>query len=138
MRIMALDVGEKTIGIAVSDLLGYTAQGLDTILRKDIDNDIKQIQDLIGKYEVSEIIVGFPRNMNGTIGRKAEEIEKFIASLKETIDLDVKKWDERLTTAAGEKVLLQANMSRKKRKKVIDKIAACLILQNYLDRRKNV
>lgn len=137
MRIIALDVGQKTIGVAVSDPLGYTAQGIDTILRKNIDEDIRQIKDLISKYEISEIVVGFPKNMDGTIGRKAEEINEFIKILREAIELNIKKWDERLTTAAGEKILLQADMSRKKRKKVIDKVAACLILQSYLDRRRN-
>ncbi len=137
MRIIALDVGQKTIGVAVSDPLGYTAQGIDTILRKNIDEDIRQIKDLISKYEISEIVVGFPKNMDGTIGRKAEEINEFIKILREAIELNIRKWDERLTTAAGEKILLQADMSRKKRKKVIDKVAACLILQSYLDRRRN-
>ncbi len=144
MRIMALDIGEKTIGIAISDPLGYTAQGIKTIRRKNIKADIIEIKNLITQYEIDEIIVGFPKNMNGTIGKKAKEVNKFIAILGKEInsfgtfknpkDLCIKRWDERLTTVASEKILLEANISRKKRKNVLDKLAACLILQNYLDR----
>ena len=117
MRIMALDVGQKTIGIAISDALGYTAQGIDTVLRKNIKEDIKQIKDLIVKHEVSEIVVGFPKNMDGTVGKKAEEINKFIEFLSKRVDIDIKRWDERLTTVVGERMLLQADISRKKGKK---------------------
>ncbi|MFH1238496.1 MAG: Holliday junction resolvase RuvX [bacterium] len=138
MRIMALDVGEKTIGVAVSDPLGYTAQGIVTIARRNLKDDITQLKVLIDKYEVSEIIVGFPKNMDGSIGKKAEEVERFIEAIGQDIKLPVKKWDERLTTVAGHKILLEGDMSRKKRKKVIDKLAACLILQNYLNRQQNV
>ncbi|MFH1238623.1 MAG: Holliday junction resolvase RuvX, partial [bacterium] len=94
---MALDVGEKTIGVAVSDPLGYTAQGIVTIARRNLKDDITQLKVLIDKYEVSEIIVGFPKNMDGSIGKKAEEVERFIEAIGQDIKLPVKKWDERLT-----------------------------------------
>jgi putative holliday junction resolvase len=138
MRIMALDLGEKTIGVAMSDPLGYTAQGVETIARRKIKDDIGRLKALIDKYEVSEIVIGFPKNMDGTLGKKAEEVDSFIKIIGQDIKLPIKKWDERLTTVAGHKILLEGDMSRAKRKKVIDKLAACLILQNYLDRQKNV
>lgn len=137
MRIMALDVGEKNIGVAVSDPLGYTAQGIGTISRRDIKTDINQLKTLIDKYGVTELIIGFPKNMNGTVGKKAEEVDKFIRAVGKEIQLSIKKWDERLSTVAGQKILLEGDVSRRKRKKVIDKLAACLILQNYLDRQQN-
>ncbi|MFH1784391.1 MAG: Holliday junction resolvase RuvX [bacterium] len=137
MRIMALDLGTKTIGVAVSDPLGYTAQGIKTIRRSGKKEDLAQLADLIKSYEVQEIIIGFPKNMNGTVGFKAQEVNSFIDILKKEFNLDVRPWDERLSTKAGERMLIEGDVSRKKRKKVIDTVAACLILQNYLDRKQN-
>lgn len=134
MRIMGLDVGDKTIGVALSDPMGWTAQGLEVIRRKsDVQEDFQRLLQIIREYEVESILVGLPKNMNGTIGPQGEKVLAFVEQLKEEINLPVKTWDERLSTVAAEKVLLQADVSRSKRKKVIDKMAAAVILQGYLD-----
>lgn len=134
MRILGLDVGDKTIGVALSDPLGWTAQGLEVIRRKgNIDQDLTRLTELIKEYEVERILVGMPKNMNGTIGPQGEKVLEFIQTLEEKIGLPVKSWDERLSTVAAERTLLQADVSRSKRKKVIDKMAAAIILQGYLD-----
>lgn len=132
-RILAIDIGEKRIGIAVSDALSITAQGLETIQRKNAEDTLNKIKDLIKKYKVSKIIVGMPLNMDGTKGPSAETIEGYVAILKKETGVDIGMVDERLTTAQGERILLDADLSRKKRKNSIDKIAAQLILQTYLD-----
>ncbi|MDK2918530.1 MAG: putative pre6S rRNA nuclease [Candidatus Petromonas sp.] len=137
MRIMGLDVGDKTIGVAVSDLLGWTAQGLETIRRTNLKNDINRLKEIIKKMEVKKIVVGLPKNMNGTIGSQGEKVLIFVDKLKNKLDIEVILWDERLTTVAAEKMLISADVSRKKRKKVIDKLAAVYILQGYLDRQKS-
>lgn len=136
MRLMGLDVGEKTIGVAKSDELGLTAQGLEVIRRKSLEEDLNRLVELINEYEIEEIIVGLPKNMNGTIGPRAELIKDFSEDIKSKIEIPISFWDERLTTVVAEKTLLEANVSRKKRKKVIDKIAAMLILQGYLDMKR--
>jgi putative Holliday junction resolvase len=138
MRMMGLDVGSKTVGVAVSDLLGWTAQGIETISIDEVNQQfgLKRIQELINEYEVSGFVVGYPKNMNNTIGPRAEASEAYAARLKKKFNLPVVMWDERLTTMAAERVLIDADMSRKKRKKVIDKIAASMILQGYLDSQK--
>ncbi|MEW6696395.1 MAG: Holliday junction resolvase RuvX [Bacillota bacterium] len=133
MRIMGLDVGDKTIGVALSDPLGWTAQGLEVIRRQDIDKDLARLSEIIRQYEVEKILVGLPKNMNATIGPQGEKVLDFIERLKTRIDLPVKTWDERLSTVAAERMLIQADVSRSKRKKVIDKMAAAVILQGYLD-----
>lgn len=134
MRKMGIDLGEKTIGIAVSDELGWTAQGLETIKRTNEKKDLERIGELIKEFNVSEIVVGYPKNMNGTVGERGQASERFAKLLNKRFQLPVHLWDERLTTVAAEKTLLDADMSRKKRKQVIDKLAAVLILQSYLDR----
>ena len=126
MRIMALDVGSRTIGIACSDALLMTAQGIETIRRTSLE--------LISEYEVHELVVGMPKNMNGTKGDRAEKTEEFVEKMKAVIDLPVTFWDERLSTVMAERQLIAADVSRKKRKGVIDKMAAVVILQGYLDR----
>jgi putative Holliday junction resolvase len=136
-RIMGLDVGEKTIGVAVSDLLGLTAQGIKTIKRRDINNDIKIIKDFVEGYEVNKIIIGLPRNMDGTYGNSVDKIKEFGNLVKDRLKCSVSYWDERLSTVSAEKMLIDADMSRKKRRVVIDKIAAVIILQNYLDYNQN-
>lgn len=134
MRIMALDVGSKRIGVALSDPLKITAQGLQTFQRTTLEEDIKGLWKLIDEHEVSQLVVGLPKNMDGTIGFKAEEVQQFIADLTAERKIDVIWIDERLTTVSAERVLLEADVSRAKRKKVIDKMAAVVILQSYLDR----
>lgn len=132
MRIMGLDVGEKRIGIALSDPLGWTAQGHSVLHCKNLQSDLKHLQDLCHEYEVTLIIVGLPRNMNGTLGPKAREVQEFAGQLAAYTGIEVDFWDERLTTLSAERTLLEADVSRRKRKQVIDKLAAVNILQGYL------
>ena len=134
MSIMALDVGSRTIGIAGSDALLMTAQGIETIRRTSLENDFNRLRELISEYEVHELVVGMPKNMNGTKGERAEKTEEFVEKMKAVIDLPVTFWDERLSTVMAERQLIAADVSRKKRKGVIDKMAAVVILQGYLDR----
>ncbi|WP_204758269.1 Holliday junction resolvase RuvX [Heliomicrobium gestii] len=133
MRIMGLDVGDKTIGVAVSDLMGWTAQGIETIRRGRLAADMERLKELVKAYEVERIVCGLPRNMNGTYGPRAEGIRDFGRVVGEKLDIPVDYWDERLTTVAAQKTLIAGDMSRAKRKQVVDKLAAVLILQNYLD-----
>lgn len=133
MRVMGLDVGTKTIGIAISDELGLTAQGLKTLRRKSMEDDLKEIAAIINQFEISKIVVGLPKNMNGTLGSQAETVLKWMEILKDRLQVPVVTWDERLSTVGASRVLLEADLSRRKRKKVIDKLAAVLILQGYLD-----
>lgn len=139
VRIIGLDFGDKTIGVALSDEMGWTAQGLEVIQRKSggLHSDIERISELVKQYEVTEIVVGLPKNMNGTIGPRGEICIEFAERLKNILSIPVQLWDERLTTVSAERTLIEADVSRKKRKKVIDKMAAGLILQGYLDRRMN-
>lgn len=137
MRIMGLDVGDKTIGVAVSDLLGWTAQGVETIKRTSSKADLNRIKEIIDEMDVKKIVVGLPKNMNGTIGPQGEKVLKFCEKIKKKFDMEVVLWDERLTTVAAEKMLISADMSRKKRKQVVDKVAAVYILQGYLDSQKS-
>jgi putative Holliday junction resolvase len=134
-RIMGLDIGDKTIGVAVSDPMLITAQGLKTIKRENIKKDLEEIVNLIREYNVKKVVIGLPKNMNNTIGPQGEKVLSFVNKLKDKIDIEVYLQDERLTTVAAEKTLIEGNMSRRKRKKVIDMIAATYILQTYLDRR---
>ncbi|TWE02493.1 putative Holliday junction resolvase [Neobacillus bataviensis] len=135
MRAMGLDVGSKTVGIALSDELGWTAQGLKTL---KINEEKKQfgfeeIGQLIKEYQVDTVVIGLPKNMNGTIGPRGEASKQYAAEIENRFSVPTVLWDERLTTMAAERVLLEADVSRKKRKKVIDKMAAVMILQGYLD-----
>jgi putative Holliday junction resolvase len=131
VRIMGLDLGEKTIGVAMSDPLRITAQGVQVIRRSK--NEMEELARLIHEYEVKEIVLGYPRNMNGTLGERAKLTEAFAERLKKQFALQVKLWDERLSTVGASRALLEADLSRAKRKKVIDKMAAVFILQGYLD-----
>lgn len=130
---MGLDIGSHTIGVAISDELGITAQGLKTLRRKSMEEDFKEIATIIGQFEIENIVVGLPKNMNGTLGKQAEIVLKWIKILIDKIPVPVVTWDERLSTVGASKILLEADLSRRKRKKVIDKLAAVLILQGYLD-----
>lgn len=132
-RIMGLDIGDNTIGVAVSDLMGMTAQGVTTIKRSSKKNDIEALKQIVEERQVNLIVSGLPKNMNGTIGTQAEKVMKFCDLIKEELGLEIKFWDERLTTVSAEKMLIQGDVRRKNRKKVIDKLAAVLILQGYLD-----
>ncbi|MGZ3537040.1 MAG: Holliday junction resolvase RuvX [Thermodesulfobacteriota bacterium] len=139
MRIMGLDIGTRTIGIAISDELGITAQGLKTLRRKSMEEDFKEIAAIIRQFEIEKIIVGLPQNMDGTLGIQAEKVLNWMEALKDRVEIPIATWDERLSTVGASRVLLEADLSRRKRKNVIDKLAAVLILQGYLDqsRRKN-
>lgn len=138
MRIMGLDFGSKTVGVAVSDSLLVTAQGVEIIRRKD-ENKLRQtlarIEELIVEYEVEEIVLGLPKNMNATEGVRAELTFEFKDKLERRTGLTVHMWDERLTTVAADKTMMEAGVRRENRKKYVDMIAAVLILQGYLDRR---
>lgn len=134
MRILALDVGDKTIGVAASDLLLCTAQGIEVIRRTSLTRDLERLQQLIDQYEVTTIVVGLPKNMNGTIGPRGELTQQFASELETLFPgIVIKLWDERLSTVAAQKALIAADVSRAKRKQVIDKMAAVFILQGYLD-----
>ena len=137
MRIMGLDLGDKTIGVAVSDSLGWTAQALETIARKNIETDIERIRELIREWEVGKIVVGLPKNMNSTIGPLGEKAIEFAKVLEEATGLEVVLWDERLSTVAAERMLIEGEVGWDKWKWVIDKVAASIILQGYLDSRMN-
>ena len=134
MRSMSLDLGSRTIGVAVSDLTGLIASGVETIRRTSPERDFERLGELITRWEVDEIVLGYPKNMNGTIGERAHLSEAFAAELRSRFNgIPVILWDERLSTVAAEKVLIDADLQRKKRRKVIDMMAAVVILQNYLD-----
>lgn len=137
MRILGLDFGSRTVGVAVSDGLLLTAQGVETIERKD-ENKLRKtcarIEEIVKEYEVSTIVLGLPKNMNNTEGERVEKTKEFGTMLERRTGLPVVYWDERLTTVAAEQVLMESGVRRENRKSVIDKIAACFILQGYLDR----
>jgi putative Holliday junction resolvase len=136
MRIMGLDYGSKTVGVAISDSLLLTAQGVETIERKEenkLRKTLARIEALVKEYEVEKIVLGLPLNMNDTIGERAEKTLEFKAMLERRTGLEVILWDERLTTIEAEQILIESNVRREDRKKYIDKIAAGFILQGYLD-----
>jgi putative holliday junction resolvase len=132
-RILCLDMGEKRIGLAVSDPLGITAQGLEVWVRRDRQVDLEHLIQVAREYQVQRIVVGLPRHMDGRLGAAAPGIMEFANALGSTLEVEVIPWDERLTTAAAERVLIQADVSRRRRRQVIDQVAAVLILQSYLD-----
>ena len=135
---MGLDMGSHTIGLAISDESGLIAQSLETIRRRSTEEDFKEITRVIDQFKIEKIVVGLPKNMNGTLGKQAEMVLEWIEGLKKRISLPVVTWDERLTTVGATKILLEADLSRKKRKKVIDQLAAALILQGFLDQNRNL
>jgi putative Holliday junction resolvase len=138
MRILALDVGTRTIGVAVSDELGITANGVATIRRKDIEYDKAELGKIIERYAPTEILVGIPYRSDGGVGKRGQEIMKFADILKGAFDLPVIYWDESFSTADAERFLISADVGRKKRKQVIDKMAAVYILAEYLESRRPV
>lgn len=136
MRIMGLDYGSKTVGVAVSDPLGITAQGVETVTRKDegkLRKTCARLESLIQEYGIERIILGYPKNMNNTEGERAKKTMEFKDMLARRTGLEVVLWDERLTTIAAERILMESGVRREHRKEVIDKVAAQLILQGYLD-----
>ncbi|TLS53597.1 Holliday junction resolvase RuvX [Paenibacillus antri] len=136
MRIMGIDYGDRQIGVAVSDELFLTAQGVTTLRNSGDERVLHDIAKLAKEYGVTELVVGLPKNMNGTIGPRGELAQAFARDLGETAGLPVTMWDERLTTMSAQRTLIEADVSRKKRKEVIDRMAAALILQNYMDSRR--
>ena len=135
-RYIGLDVGDRTIGVAISDPFLLTAQSLMTIKRKSKIEDIEIINDIIKEKDVTKIIVGLPKNMNNTVGPQAKKVKTFVKELRKHTDLEIVYVDERLTTVSATRVLIEQNVSRKKRKDVIDSVAATYILQTYLDMRR--
>ena len=136
MRILGLDYGSKTVGVAVSDPLGLTAQKVETIWRKQenkLRRTLARIEELIAEYEVEKIVLGFPKNMNNTVGERAEKALEFGEMLKKRTGLEVIMWDERLTTVESDRTLIEACVRRENRKQYLDGIAAVFILQGYLD-----
>lgn len=133
MRILGLDIGDRTIGVAISDPLGLTAQGITTVKRKGIERDIEEIKNICSEYGVEKIVAGLPKNMNGTLGPQSEKVKSVCEALETNLGIEIIMWDERLTTVAAHRLMLEADLSREKRKKIVDKIAATYILQGYLD-----
>lgn len=132
-RALGLDVGDKTLGIAVSDELGFTAQGVEVRQRTSVATDVAYIRELVRRFDVDTLVVGLPKNMDGTLGPQAQKTMAFTAQLRQRCAVPVIEWDERLTTRQAERVLLEADASRRRRKQVRDKLAAQLILQAYLE-----
>lgn len=137
VRVLGLDVGERTIGLAVSDELGLTAQPLEVIRRKAPADDLRRVLEKAEQLKVEAFVVGLPRNMNGTFGPSAEVCQAFAETLRQASKLPVHMVDERLTTVAAHRTLLEANLSRARRRKIVDATAAALILRTYLDRRSS-
>lgn len=135
MRIIGIDYGDKRIGIAVSDPLGWTAQGVETVVRSfDMSKTMDRIKQLVKEYNVDRIVVGFPLNMNGTVGPRGEKTIEFIESLKNELNnIDIVKWDERLSTVAAHRTMHEIGVKTSKKKSIVDQIAASYILQSYLD-----
>ncbi|MFH1552148.1 MAG: Holliday junction resolvase RuvX [Candidatus Omnitrophota bacterium] len=133
MRIMGLDIGTKNIGVALSDETGILAQGKEVITRTSNRKTLARIREILDEFKVVEIVVGLPINMNGTMGERAEDSTRFADMLKEETHLPVKLWDERLSTKEAESIMIKGSVRREKRKKLVDKLAAQIILQGYLD-----
>ena len=138
-RYMSLDIGDATIGVAVSDLLGLTAQGVETIRRTELSADLDRLGVLAEEYEVVAFVAGLPKHMNGDEGERCEIVRAFMANVVERFPtLEIHYWDERLSTVAASRALIEGDVSRKKRRKVIDKMAAVYILQGFLDRQQHL
>lgn len=133
MRILSMDVGDRRIGMAISDALGWTAQGIDTLERRNNLYDFNKIKEVIEKHNPDRIVVGLPKNMNGTLGPQSEKVKEFADKLNASFGLEIIYWDERLTTVSAHKMMIEADVRRDKRKQKVDQIAAVLILQSYLD-----
>lgn len=140
MRVMGLDFGSKTVGVAISDSLLITAQGVE-IIRREQENKLRRtlarIEELVKEYDVTEIVLGYPKNMNNTIGERAQKTEEFKKMIERRMNIKVVLWDERLTTVSADKLMMEVGIRRENRKKYVDQIAATFILQGYLDSCKN-
>ena len=134
-RILALDPGTKRMGVALSDELGWTAQPLETYERRTLEADVAHIQDLVRRHEVREVVMGMPFHMSGQTGSFGKQVQEFMHQLEQALPVPVIPWDERLTTRSAEALLIEANVSRKKRKGTVDRVAAAILLQNYLESR---
>lgn len=132
MRYMGLDIGERRIGVAISDECGFTSQPLGVVHRSDLQTELETIKNLVDRHDVSTVVVGLPRNMNGTLGPQAEKVLLYVDELVRVLPIRVVTWDERLTTMQVERLLISANVRRKRRKEVVDKLAASLILEGYM------
>jgi len=135
MRVLGLDYGERRIGVAVSDELGWTASAVGTVERTGDDGEFRRIAEMAQQYQADVIVVGLPVNMDGTLGPGAEKCKAFAERLRQTLNMPVQLWDERLTTVTAERTLIEAGMGRSKRKRVVDRLAAAVMLQHYLDSR---
>ncbi|NIM03243.1 Holliday junction resolvase RuvX [bacterium] len=133
MKILGIDYGEKRIGLALSDISNMVARSLRVLNKDATRNWFEEIKTIVNENEIKQIVIGLPKNMNGSIGKKGKEVLAFVKVLEKGVKVPIVTWDERLTTVSAEKVLRQADLSRKKRKRVLDKLSACIILQNYLD-----
>jgi len=136
MRILGLDYGEKRLGLAISDEMGITAQGLPTLTRKGLDKDLAALEKVIRQFGVDRMVIGYPLRLNGTEGIQCEKVNRFAGILEKRFSVPILKWDETLTTSQAEEILTEVRVSRKKRKAVVDKLAAMIILQGYLDHSK--
>jgi putative holliday junction resolvase len=136
-RILGLDVGSKTIGVAVSDPLGITAQGLETIRRHNKRADFEQLENIIRNHDIGEVVLGYPLRMSGSAGSQAEKMQRFAEELRHRFQLPVHLWDERLTSAQANRILRETEMSIQRRRQVVDRMAAVLILQSWMDSKAN-
>lgn len=132
MRILAIDYGDSRVGLAVSDIMGWTAQGIKTVQNKSMKKLLEEIEPVLKEYKPEKIVIGLPKNMDGTLGFRAEETYKFAGNLKTIYDKEIVYWDERLTTVSATHILNETNTRGKKRKNVIDTVSACMILEDYL------
>jgi putative Holliday junction resolvase len=132
-RILALDPGTKRIGVAVSDEMGWIAQPLETFERRSLEADVAHIQSLVRRHNVREVVMGMPFRLNGRIGPEAEGVQRFMTTLERVLSVPIVSWDERLTSKSAEDLLIGANVSRKKRKGAVDRVAAAILLQSYLE-----
>ena len=137
MRILAIDYGDSRVGLAVSDIMGWTAQGIKTVQNKSIKTLLEEIKPILNEYKPEKIVIGLPKNMDGTLGFRAEATYKFVDSLKTIYDKEIVYWDERLTTVSATHILNETNTRGKKRKNVIDTVSACMILEDYLRAKGN-
>ena len=136
MRLLGLDVGDRTIGLALSDESATLASGLRTLRRSGLKQDLRELADLAREHEVGEVVVGLPRSLDGSEGPQARKVLAFVDALRKAVNVPVATWDERFTTVAAEQALIEGGVSRVRRKDLVDKVAAVLILQGYLDYRK--
>jgi putative Holliday junction resolvase len=136
MRILGLDHGAKRLGLAISDEMGITAQGLPTLTRKGLEKDLAVLEKVIRQFGVEKIVIGYPLRLNGTEGIQCEKVNRFAGILGKRFSIPILKWDETLTTSQAEEILTEVKVSRKKRKAIVDKLAAMIILQDYLDHLK--